>query len=167
MSTFSNYTVSSTGLVVTNIKTGKTVTQSLTASGYLEVTIKSDAGKWTKQRVHRLVVSQYKGIPLADLEAVNHIDGVKTNNDISNLEACTLLENARLPRHTSKVRDLPKGIHHWRLGKKAFRVVMKVNGKQLRPAYFEKLEEAVEFYTTTFFNTYGKLPYDKNSYSVA
>lgn len=163
---FSNYTVTADGLTVTNIKTGKIVKPRISPRGYMEVSIRSDAGKWVAQRVHRLVLSQHTNIALTELEAVNHIDGNRTNNNLSNLEACSLKENASLPKHTSKVRDLPKGIHHWKIGKKAFRVVMKFEGKQLPPVYFEKLEDAKEFYIEKFQSLYGVSPYEKNTFSV-
>lgn len=59
-------------------------------SGYVRVSV----GKKTKGLVHRLVAETF--IPNPDNKPmVNHIDGDKTNNHISNLEWVTNAENVR------------------------------------------------------------------------
>ncbi|MBO7712938.1 MAG: HNH endonuclease [Methanobrevibacter sp.] len=61
----------------------------LSKNGYLTV---SFGHKSTKRLVHRLVAKAF--IPNPDNKAqVNHIDGNKTNNNVSNLEWCTCSEN--------------------------------------------------------------------------
>ena len=163
---YSNYSVSVDGKTVTNIKTGKEVVQRRIPNGYMEVTIKCDSNsKYIKQRVHRLVVSQYKNIPLSELQAVNHKDGVRTNNDLSNLEACTRSQNASLPKHSSKKRDLPKGIHHWNIGNKKYRVSLK-HLNRYYTAYFFTLDEALAHYEIQFQRLHGAKPFERNVYSV-
>lgn len=59
-------------------------------TGYMIVYV-HDAGKL--QRVHRLVAETFlQGSPFFGLD-VNHIDGVKTNNCVTNLEWCTRSHN--------------------------------------------------------------------------
>ena len=58
--------------------------------GYKSVTLKCD-GVRKDMRVHRLVVMTFIGEP--SKEMVNHIDGDKTNNVLSNLEWATRSEN--------------------------------------------------------------------------
>jgi len=58
--------------------------------GYKKVTLKCD-GVRKDMRVHRLVVMSFLGEP--SKEMVNHIDGDKTNNKLSNLEWATRSEN--------------------------------------------------------------------------
>lgn len=86
------YEVSSEGRI-RNTKTGRIIKTSINASGYEQVCLRSNKKQVTK-RVHRLVAdSFYDG----DHESydVNHIDGDKQNNRISNLEFCTRQENIR------------------------------------------------------------------------
>lgn len=58
-------------------------------------------------RVHRLVAETFIPNPLGYSD-VNHIDGSKTNNDVSNLEWCTRSENSRHQWRTG----LAKKAHH-------------------------------------------------------
>lgn len=59
--------------------------------GYLHVTFTKD-GKRYDYRVHRLIAMTFIDNP-ENKEQVNHIDGNKINNCISNLEWCTAEEN--------------------------------------------------------------------------
>jgi hypothetical protein len=61
--------------------------------GYLMVSIPKD-GKEKRWQAHRLVAKAF--IPNPDkLPQVNHLDGDKKNNQVSNLQWCTNLENMR------------------------------------------------------------------------
>lgn len=89
--------------------------------GYLFV-IMSNFGKDVTARVHKLVASAF--IPNIDnLPIINHKDGNKLNNHISNLEWCTHVHNAihaiennlrdtahgeRIPNSTLKDSDIPE-----------------------------------------------------------
>ena len=89
---FENYLVSSLGNVKTvkgNFK--KVVYDNKNSYGYVELW-KNNKGK--KFRIHRLVAETF--IPNYDnKEQVNHIDGDKNNNCVSNLEWVTPKENIR------------------------------------------------------------------------
>lgn len=89
---FENYLVSSLGNVKTiNGKLKKVVYDSKNNYGYVELW-KNNKGK--KFRIHRLVAETFIPNTLGK-EQVNHIDGDKKNNCVSNLEWVTPKENIR------------------------------------------------------------------------
>lgn len=61
--------------------------------GYLRVNLKRD-GKSKSMNVHRLVALAWIPNP-NDLPQVNHLNGVKGDNRVSNLEWCTAAENSQ------------------------------------------------------------------------
>ena len=84
------YAVSSMGRVK-NLLTGNLVKTHTNDTGYVYAHIHYK-GRWYTLRVHRLVATAFIPNPYNKKE-VNHIDGNKTNNCISNLEWCTRMEN--------------------------------------------------------------------------
>ena len=86
---FENYSVSNDGRVFSQ----RGELKPSTSTGYASVKFSNGAEKQNHQ-VHRLVASLF--IPnRKNLEIVNHIDGNKLNNDVSNLEWVTRKGNAR------------------------------------------------------------------------
>ena len=86
-----NYIVSSTGRVRREHSTEDKIPRE--RNGYLSVDLYSDGERKTK-RVHRLVAETFLPNPDNKPE-VNHIDGNKYNNDVSNLEWVSAKENCR------------------------------------------------------------------------
>lgn len=95
------YEVSDTGLVrsldrvdsLKRFKRGVLKSPYDNGRGYLCVNLKAK-GKQAQKTVHRLVAQAF--IPNPDnLPEVNHIDGNKKNNHVSNLEWCTVSENKK------------------------------------------------------------------------
>lgn len=67
---------------------------SLDPAGYVRIALCRDGG--TKFRlIHRLVMLSWKPVENSDELDVNHLDGNRQNNHISNLEWCTHAENMR------------------------------------------------------------------------
>jgi hypothetical protein len=69
-------------------RNGKIKTPWINSRGYLSIEI--EAGK--KQRAHRLVYEAFNG-PIPDGLFIDHVNGVKTDNRLENLEAVTHQEN--------------------------------------------------------------------------
>lgn len=89
---YPDYEVSTAGRVKKK-STGKVLTSTVDSRGYPAVTIFSD-GKQRTKNVHRLVAETFIPNP-DDKLTVNHKDGNKRNNHISNLEWNTLSENVK------------------------------------------------------------------------
>lgn len=115
---FENYKVSTLGRVM-NIKTGKILTPFTTKNGYQMVN-PSRGGISSNLYVHRLVAEAFIPTDDADLQ-VNHINGIKSDNRLDNLEWCTSSENhlhrsrtlgiKRSQKHMSMMCDLAKITH--------------------------------------------------------
>lgn len=87
---YPNYQVSNLGRVK-NKKTGKLKQPQIDRTGYYQQVWLTHNGKANTQRIHRLVAETFLG-KHPDL-MVNHIDGDKLNNRVTNLEWCTAKEN--------------------------------------------------------------------------
>lgn len=80
----------------------------LTTHGYCNISIKELSGKFVSKRIHRLVAKAFIPNPENKPE-INHIDGDKTNNHVSNLEWVTSQENQI---HATRVLGKGSGENH-------------------------------------------------------
>lgn len=87
---FPKYEVSNYGRI-RNVKTGRILKTYINDRGYECVTLHKNRIQYVK-RVHRLVADAFYDGNHSGLD-VNHIDGNKLNNNLSNLEFCTRAEN--------------------------------------------------------------------------
>ena len=99
---FEKYEVSNLGKV-RNIKSGKILKPHLRRDGYLV------HGLWKNNKkknlyLHRIIATAFIDNPEAKPQ-VNHIDENKTNNDLSNLEWCTIRENINHGTRTNRVAE--------------------------------------------------------------
>lgn len=84
------YSITTEG-VVTNIRTNKVKVNTLGKNGYYTSTLFKEGKSYT-MTIHRLLALNFIDNP-ENKRTVNHIDGVKTNNSLDNLEWSTDSEN--------------------------------------------------------------------------
>lgn len=77
----------------------------LQQDGYYAVNLMKD-GKRKRERINRLVAEHYIDNP-KNLPSVNHIDGNKLNNKVSNLEWCTYKYNTQHALKTGLIKTIP------------------------------------------------------------
>lgn len=93
---YEKYQVSDKGMVKSFKKSseGEILKGGIDSDGYHIVLLYPDNGKRYTAKVHRLVAQAFIPNPECKV-AVNHIDGVKTNNHVDNLEWNTNSENVK------------------------------------------------------------------------
>jgi hypothetical protein len=90
---FPNYLINDSGEVLSLISPGWKILRSIPhASGYQVVALMGADNKAHTKKVHRLLMAAWCG---ESKLCVNHIDGNKTNNILSNLEYTTVKGNTR------------------------------------------------------------------------
>ena len=91
---FTNYAASKDGEIL-NVKTGRILKKNLTDQGYYQ--FKVNDKKLIKPKnyyIHRFEWECVKGV-IPEGFVIDHIDSVKTNNKIENLQLLTVSENVR------------------------------------------------------------------------
>ena len=89
----SKYSVSDQGRVMHN-KSKRVLKPRPDSSGYLRVSLSYDDGHIYDKSVHRLVVDAFYDGDHTGLD-VNHLDGRKYNNVVTNLEVCSRSDNLK------------------------------------------------------------------------
>ena len=90
---FNRYMITEQGLVW-NKRTKDYMVTYIHNSGYERVLLTNDEGKKQQKLVHRLIAEAFIPNPENKPE-VNHINGVKSDNQLHNLEWCTKSENQK------------------------------------------------------------------------
>ena len=111
--------------------------------GYLYVNLCQN-GQRARWLVHRLVAFAF--IPVVDGKPhINHKDGIKTNNKVSNLEWCTPAENVDHMCRTGLRKNYAKADNHYR-AKFSSEIVLEI--RKLRSEGWKQQELADRFDTT-------------------
>ena len=136
------YGVSKDGQVM-NLETGKIRKSTLSTAGYLRVCLHNNS--YRKQfSIHQLVVMTYLDHTIDGLKiVVDHINEIKTDNRLENLQLITNRENTS----KSKRRDLPTGVTMSRHRKYVSRI--RINGRIIHIGTFDTPEEAHQAYLET------------------
>ena len=85
-----NYSISCDG-EVKNIKSGKVIKGILNNDGYRQVNLYTSPFKYKTKRVHRLIAEAFIPNP-ENKGTVNHINGIRNDNRLDNLEWATIGE---------------------------------------------------------------------------
>lgn len=95
-------------------KKGKIISGSTDSKGYRYLTLKGQDCTIKNPKIHRLVAIAFVKNP-HNKPQVNHIDGDKLNNDISNLEFVTNEENRRHALETGLKKEMNYGVAQYDL----------------------------------------------------
>lgn len=90
---FTSYSIDRQGRVWSHLST-RYMKHQKDKDGYSVVGLRCDKGKKKARKVHRLLAQTFIPNP-ENKPCVNHKDGDKTNNSLSNLEWCTVKENVQ------------------------------------------------------------------------
>ena len=142
---FEYYTIYENGDIWSDYKKGL-LKPSLNNMGYYKVNLYKD-GKVYYKKIHRLLAIAFIPNPENKLE-IDHIDRVRTNNNLSNLRWVTHKENMNN-------KDIGKGcicINKQKKGDKVYEYIhfhWCVNGKQ-KAKYFKTMKDAKKFQLLSF-----------------
>lgn len=89
-----NYYITDDGKVWSE-RTQKYLSFQYDKNGYVKVQMRSTDNKSHRYSIHRLVLENFKPVENMENLQVNHIDGNKKNNNLTNLEWTTSEENIR------------------------------------------------------------------------
>ncbi|MGY2132709.1 HNH endonuclease signature motif containing protein [Hymenobacter sp. HD11105] len=107
------YYISRAGAVLSTVGKPFLMQLSLHPKGYQQVDLYTDTGREWRVRVHRLVAQRFL-YPVPGKNHVNHKDGNKHNNRVSNLEWCTNRENVRHAYALKRTRQGQYWLPFWR-----------------------------------------------------
>ena len=88
---YEQYTIDEKGVVI-SLRSNQPLKPIKANNGYLHVTLSMEDGRSKQVSIHRLVAEHFIPNPY-HYPQVNHIDGNKENNVVTNLEWCTPAEN--------------------------------------------------------------------------
>lgn len=107
-----NYMISKNGDIYSK-KIKRLCCQMILPNGYHKIKLKADNGTYKDYYVHVLVAMTYlQYSPSTNKIVINHIDGIKGNNHISNLEIITQKENMKHSVHINQASIFRKAVYY-------------------------------------------------------
>lgn len=88
---------------IRNSITGKILNPALNNNGYTRITIAIDGKRVTKS-VHRIIWESFNG-PIPEGMVINHINEIKTDNRLCNIELCSQKYNINFGSRNTRVRE--------------------------------------------------------------
>jgi hypothetical protein len=148
---YPNYKVSTLGRVQ-NIITGKFLKPQQNRGGYNYFCIINESGKKHRD-IHRLLSLAF--IPnINNKKCVDHIDGDKTNNNITNLRWATHTENNRNSMKRSHNKSGIKGVS-WNKQCKKWEACIRINNKTNHLGMYANIEDANKAYENKAKEVFG------------
>jgi hypothetical protein len=141
---FSDYKISHLGNVV-SCKFGKTkfISQHIVKEGYNQVTLFADNGKKRLFRVHQLVAKEFLGHTINGMRnVIDHIDGNKQNNNVSNIRITSQRVNSIGRKNPSSKH---RGVSFYKNYNKWCAKIY-IDGKENNLGYFLNEEDAAKAY---------------------
>ena len=135
---FETYSVSDHGNVKNN-KTARIMKTRFHPEGYIIVDMRLNKQRYSK-RVHILVANAFIANP-DEKACVDHIDNIKSNNNINNLRWATNSENQHNKSMSKNNTSGVKGVV-WHKGKAKWQSQIMIDGMQIYLGLFENLDDA-------------------------
>ena len=149
---YANYYVSNCGRVK-NIKTEKILTSHISTTGYICIDLYKN-NKRTKYRMHRLVSDTFLA-NLNHFKCVDHIDGNRTNNLVTNLRWCTHSQNQGNRMKQSNLSSIFKGVYFHKQNMNWIAEIT-IKGKKIHLGCYKTQIEAGKAYNKKAIELFGE-----------